>query len=806
MFTGRIPQIERRPGSATKMGEESPIRAPATQRSLSIADTDEDPDPDRGKKMKPMGSSSQLSALNGRATFMWGNQNTLSTLRSGISKDGLESSYHNSIHPCYAVIFRSWKNFDLFQEFAGGEDDPQQSILLKNLTERKDLLDFTELLDLLRSLQLLCPRGGIFNEHTQITVTRVHEIFLEVNKLEWTAFVSSSGFLGEANMDQCTFEEYKLVMLCIAYSLGIPLDVLLPRQEDLPVNRDELIDQVQTLTERAHLKSIEHKPGTAKFLQRTELKDGVKIAFKNVEAAREACRQEEFARARAHSLFATSVFLQSLRPDLLCEIRLVEDQISRDENTVFARKRKAQSEIEQELLQANRLSKELNVDQAKAQITKALKMIESARLPVKGQLRCCVKESEQFLEEAIRAIQGDKKLSTAWRALQRDELKDARSAFADARELYKGLAFREAALHIFQEALEKKSEHDKKRKERGRGLLQRAHTKIEEKMFEDAYTIIEEARSVFMEWTIPVGKNQLLTEHLTKMFRQVWTDEQLYISFCAFDLDNLSGAGSRALMMDFNELLQLFRHLGILSERQKGEDKRPETAESASSKKMPKSRVAELEKRQALIDSCTSPEIRKSDKAKISKADVYSEFRAVNQLSFTDLAGGNLEADDDMSSLDWSEYQLLIMRIAKLLDVPVTDVGCSPLFARDVERVDAMQQELNTAKKDYLNGIVSTGEKFLSASRLAVQDKRFDDAIVEVRNAEAEFRRVWEEKIQKSQVPELALVECERAEVYLNVHILANVCKRGAPRGPQDSRLCREICCHSVNIVCSLAS
>ena len=58
-------------------------------------------------------------------------------------------------------------------------------------------------------------------------------------------------------------------------------------------------------------------------------------------------------------------------------------------------------------------------------------------------------------------------------------------------------------------------------------------------------------------------------------------------------------------------------------------------------------------------------EIRKSEKVKIAKADVYTEFRAVNKMSMTDLAQGNLDADDDMSSLDWGEYQILMMRIAE---------------------------------------------------------------------------------------------------------------------------------------------
>jgi len=665
----------------------------------------------------------------------------------------VEQQLDDSIHPRFGALRKSWQNFDLFMEYSSGGEDP--ALLLKNLTERRELLDFAEMLSLLRSIQLLCPRNAIFNPYTQITISAVHEIFLEVNKKERTKFVSSSGFIGQADMDQCTFEEYRLIMLCIAHSLEIPLGNLFEYAVALPegATQEEIIQEVMTLTHRAHSKGIMQKPGTAQFLERAHKEPGVKVAFKNLQAARLACDREEFNTARAATQFATSVFLQHLRPDLLCEIRLIEDHIAREEKSMLARKGRVQTKVELELQNANTLSRGLKVDEAKAKISQAIKMSEAARLEMKGTLRYYVRESESFLEQAVRAIEGDKKLKLAWRALQRDELKDAREGLKSARAMYAGIQMREAALVGFEEALSKKSEHESTRKLKGRALLEKAMLEIESKNFDAAYETLEEARAHYLIWTIPIGWNQLLTEQTTKMFQMVWEHEELYNSFCAFDLDNLSGAGARALMMDFGELLHLLRSLGVLAERTKEE----ENSAGDPPQKIAKSRLLALDARQHLIDECSTPDIRKSDTVKIAKAVVYTEFRAVNKLSMNDLAGGNMEADDDMSSLNWGEYQILIMRIAKNLHVPVTDSGCSPLFSKEIERVDAAQTNLDNAKKDYLNGIVAAGECFLMKSRLAVQEKKFTEAIYEVHQAEAEFKRLWDEKILNFQ-----LTNCSR--------------------------------------------
>ena len=182
--------------------------------------------------------------------------------------------------------------------------------------------------------------------------------------------------------------------------------------------------------------------------------------------------------------------------------------------------------------------------------------------------------------------------------------------------------------------------------------------------------------------------------------------------------------------------------------------------------KMPPSRRAQIEQRQKLVDSCTSTEIRKSDKIKIAKADVYAEFRAVNKMSQQDLVSGNMDADDDMSSLDWNEYKILIMRIARHLDVPVTDIGCSPLFTRAIENVDELQQDLEDAKMAHVNSIVASGRRFLAGSKTCVQEKLFDEAIVNVHNAEEEFRKVVDDKVRLYEIShcrkQLETIEKER--------------------------------------------
>ncbi len=670
----------------------------------------------------------------------------------------LTNQQDDAIHPRLGILKKTWDSFELFAEYASGQDESKQgkkSTLLKNLHERSTTLDFAELLDLLRSLQLLCKRDAIYNPRTQVNVTRVHEIFRQVNKLEWLNFISSSGLVGEANLDQMTFEEYKVVMLCIAESLQVPLGYLVPdfwgsrvtTEELFPENteRQALIDMVKAVTERARNKGIENTPGTAQFLARNSTQDGVSLAFENIHAARLACEREEFNDARARAQHAQTLFLHNLRPDLLCEIRLIFEHITRQENYVIACKKKVQNKVEAVLQESSRLSRELKVDEAREQINKAAKMSEDARLGfLKGTLRQCFHDAEENIEQAMNTIEGDKKLAIAWKAVQRDELKDARLAFEDTKKFFKGIRAREAALENIAQALKAKTDVEETRRMHGRHLMEKANAQIEEKNFDAAQDHIEQARAVFMEWTSPIGRDQSLTEQATRLFHTIWKHDKLYDSFCVFDLNNLSGAGQRALLMDFNELLHMLRALGILSERQKeGEDD-----EDKESKKMPKSQRDALAARQIMVDQCTTAEIRKSDKVKIAKADVYMEFRAVNKMSMTDLAKGNLDADDDMSSLDWGEYQILIMRIAKILDVPVTDMGCSPLFSRDIEKVDALANDLNQVKRDYINAIVARGEEALTRSKLVVQDKkkdtRFADAIEEVKNAEFEYQKVCE--------------------------------------------------------------
>jgi hypothetical protein len=686
----------------------------------------------------------------GLASGLW-QGGASSRLRSAANAEELLAQQADDmIHPRLRVLKKSWNNWELFQEYASGLDDPQQSIQIKSLSARKDSLDFQEFMELLRSLQLLCSRDTIiFNPHTQVTTTRVHEIFLQVNLREWLQYVGSSGLDGEANVDQCDFKEYQIIMLCIAVELGVPLGELVSEDEALPEgdDRDRLFHTVKIIVEKARMKGVENKPGMASFMARRQKQSGVQEAFKNIMAARQSCVREEFDQARAQAQYATGVLLQSLRPDLLCEIRLVEEQIVRDENNVIARKKKAQARVENELENAKMLCKELKVQEAKAQISKAVQMSEQARLPMKGHLRACLRNAEDSLEQALAAIEGDKKLAEGWKHVQRDELVQAHSALKEAKDFYVGNEMREAALNSLHEALQKKEDNKKDTRSRGRTIIEKATAEIEKKNFDQAEELVEMARSVFMEWSIPVGRNQSLTEQITNLFKNAWKHEQLYMSFCAFDMDNLSGAGARAMDMDYNELLHLLRSFGILSERSKTEEE--DATDGGNQKKVPKSRALVLDMRQQLIDQCTTPEIRKSEHTKIAKADIYTEFRAVNKMSMANLASGNLDADDDMSSLDWGEYQILMMRIARILDVPVTDIGCSPLFSKDVDKVEALRQTLHQAKKEYMNGIIATGESHLTASRNASHDKQFEDAIEEVRKAEAEFKRVWDEKTQK---------------------------------------------------------
>ena len=112
----------------------------------------------------------------------------------------------------------------------------------------------------------------------------------------------------------------------------------------------------------------------------------------------------------------------------------------------------------------------------------------------------------------------------------------------------------------------------------------------------------------------------------------------------------------------------------------------------------------------------------------VAKGDVYDAFRAINKQSVASLRQGNTEADDDMSSLDWSEFQMVMLRVGRLLGLPVTDQGCSPLFARDLREVEEMRDLLHQARRDYINSIILAGEKVLLLARSQMQEKDFDTA------------------------------------------------------------------------------
>ena len=69
-----------------------------------------------------------------------------------------------------------------------------------------------------------------------------------------------------------------------------------------------------------------------------------------------------------------------------------------------------------------------------------------------------------------------------------------------------------------------------------------------------------------------------------------------------------------------------------------------------------------------------------------------------------------------------------MLRVGRLLGLPVTDQGCSPLFARDLREVEEMRDLLHQARRDYINRIILAGEKVLLLARSQMQEKDFDTA------------------------------------------------------------------------------
>eukprot|EP00961_Rhodomonas_salina_P288302 3896011-Rhodomonas_salina.2 len=114
------------------------------------------------------------------------------------------------VNPLLDIFKESWNNFELFAEFAE-LGQLQESHLLSSLGKRSTTMDFLELLELLKSLDILADREGFYDPQLTLSMTDVHNVFTAVNMRSYTQWWSSGGTQGDADRNELVFEEYQMV-------------------------------------------------------------------------------------------------------------------------------------------------------------------------------------------------------------------------------------------------------------------------------------------------------------------------------------------------------------------------------------------------------------------------------------------------------------------------------------------------------------------------------------------------------------------------------------------------------------------
>lgn len=103
----------------------------------------------------------------------------------------------------------SWDDFELFAEYAEGARGDDNVYSVRTMGDRTGTIDFNELLELLRSLQLLSDRGDLFDPRYKFSVTHVHAVFEAVNDASFTAFFATGGEGGDGQRNELVFDEYR---------------------------------------------------------------------------------------------------------------------------------------------------------------------------------------------------------------------------------------------------------------------------------------------------------------------------------------------------------------------------------------------------------------------------------------------------------------------------------------------------------------------------------------------------------------------------------------------------------------------
>jgi hypothetical protein len=140
----------------------------------------------------------------------------------------LESGAENPFARQQLDIFKgSWNNFELYIEYCAKPG----SYNLQAMGKRATTMDYSELLELLKSLNLMPERDGFFAPGSKIPQALLHDVFEAVNFHLFKQFHVSGGKSGDRDKIEMVFDEYKMLMLTLAACLRLDMDALLKGSE-----------------------------------------------------------------------------------------------------------------------------------------------------------------------------------------------------------------------------------------------------------------------------------------------------------------------------------------------------------------------------------------------------------------------------------------------------------------------------------------------------------------------------------------------------------------------------------------------
>lgn len=134
------------------------------------------------------------------------------------------------------VFVYAWDNVQLYSDFSVKARSGEYNV--QDLGKRARTLDYSELLELLKTLNLLPEREGYADPGGKITHAMVHDVFEAVNMQSFKKFHMTAGQSGDRNRTEMIFEEYQMLMLTLAASKG--LDVMEIAHGDAEVDNDYL--------------------------------------------------------------------------------------------------------------------------------------------------------------------------------------------------------------------------------------------------------------------------------------------------------------------------------------------------------------------------------------------------------------------------------------------------------------------------------------------------------------------------------------------------------------------------------------